>query len=167
MSNHLLISFEKESDLRKAVGQCEACGEQIKNVYSPYPVEGLNISERKSRIPIIALFGGIIGLSISIYFQYWSSAMDYRLNLGGKPFFSILPAIPISFEITALITALCIYFGFLIRKRTIGSYKREKLLIEAIGGYSDELIIALETECISKELQKIADENNGKIIDFE
>jgi len=38
--------------------------------------------------------------------QWWTSAVDYPINISGKPFFAVEPSVPIMFELTVLFAAL-------------------------------------------------------------
>jgi hypothetical protein len=41
--------------------------------------------------------------------MWWTGAVDYKLNIGGKPFFSVQFGIPIMFELTVLLTGLATF----------------------------------------------------------
>ena len=49
--------------------------------------------------------GGLLGLSLVTFMQYWMGKVDYPLNTSGKPFFAIESSIPIMFEGTVLVSA--------------------------------------------------------------
>jgi hypothetical protein len=44
----------------------------------------------------------------------WMMGIDYKTVIGGKPFFNIPPSIPITFELTVLLTAFAAVLGMLI-----------------------------------------------------
>jgi len=64
---------------------------------------------RRTRLPLIVLFGGLGGY----YLQYWISAIDYPLNVGGRPLHSWPAFIPVTFELTVLVAALAAVLGML------------------------------------------------------
>src|SRR6185436_11821351 len=58
-----------------------------------------------------AITGGVSGFAM----QYFSSVIDYPLNIGGKPLNSWPQFIPITFEMTILFAALGAVLGMIIR----------------------------------------------------
>jgi hypothetical protein len=72
---------------------------------------------KMSPIGISAFFGGLAGLGLALLFQYWTSAVDYPVQTGSKPMFSIVYSIPVTFAITALFACLAGFIAFLIKSR--------------------------------------------------
>src|SRR6185295_15450564 len=83
--------------------------------YTPYPIEELAeaMGIHYTILPLLVLIGGILGLVGGLGLQYWTSAIDYPLNVAGKPYFSWPAFIPITFETTVLVAALTAVFGML------------------------------------------------------
>jgi hypothetical protein len=64
-------------------------------------------------VPKIVLGGGLFGLAAGWALQYWTSVVDYPLNIGGRPH-NAWPAFVIpAFETTVLFAALAAVFGML------------------------------------------------------
>ena len=61
----------------------------------------------------MVLIGGIIGGLTGYLMQYWMSAVDYPLNIGGKPYHSWPAFIVITFEMTILFAGISAVFGML------------------------------------------------------
>lgn len=76
---------------------------------TPFPVHGMEeaVGIKRSMIPWVTFFAGLAGLASGLALTYWTSAVDWALNIGGKPFFSGPAFIPIIFELTILFAALC------------------------------------------------------------
>ena len=74
------------------------------DAYMPYPVHGINeaLGIRRSWIPWATLTAGITGGALAFWFMCWTSAVDWPLNVGGKPFISWPAFVPITFECTVL-----------------------------------------------------------------
>ena len=75
---------------------------------TPFPVHGMEeaVGIKRSMIPWVTFIMGITGCAAGLGLQYWTSAVSWPLNVGGKPFFSIPAFIPITFELTILFAAL-------------------------------------------------------------
>ncbi|MCM2277758.1 MAG: DUF3341 domain-containing protein [Oligoflexia bacterium] len=78
------------------------------DAYTPYPVHGLEAAQglKRSPLPYVTLVAGITGCSLAFLFQYWTSAVDWPLIVGGKPFNSWPAWVPIMFELTVLFAGL-------------------------------------------------------------
>jgi len=115
---HLAV-FTSESRVMAALNECRGLGLDIVDLRSPYPIHGLDdlMGIRRSRLPIACFVGGAIGLGLSLWFQYWVSAVDWPLNVGGKPWDSLPAFAVVSFETTILFAGLVTVFGLLLRSR--------------------------------------------------
>ncbi len=87
--------------------------------YSAGDIESNFLIDKRSRLlPLIAMIAGMTGIVLALLFQFWTSASDYPLNLSGKPFFSLLISIPITFEFMVLSSILTILIAFIFLSRT-------------------------------------------------
>ena len=113
---HLAV-FASESRLLAAVKECRRLGLEIRDVRSPYPIHGLDelAGVRPSRLPVACFIGGVTGLALAMWFQYWSSATDWPIDVGGKPWDSLPAFAPVAFEVTILLAGLATVFGLLLR----------------------------------------------------
>lgn len=103
----LMAEFESAQALLDAAYQVRAAGYTKTDAYSPMPIHGLaealGMQERK--VPRFVLAGGITGLIGGYSLQYWTSVVDYPINIGGRPFHSWVSFIPPTFETTILLAA--------------------------------------------------------------
>ena len=78
------------------------------DAYTPFPVHGLAeaIGFHRTRLPMLVLCGGIVGCVGGYFLQYWIAAIEYPLNIGGRPLNSWPSFIPVTFELTILLAAL-------------------------------------------------------------
>ncbi len=83
------------------------------DAHAPFPVHGIDraMGLRPSKLPWIVLGCGTLGALTAIVMQWWIQAVDYPLNISGKPFFSYQAYVPITFELTVLFAAFGCFFG--------------------------------------------------------
>jgi hypothetical protein len=114
--NFLVGVFEDEDVLLAGVTTIRQSGVKIHEVYSPFPVHGLDevLGYKRSRLPIAAFMFGITGTSLALFTQIWMLGYDWPMIIGGKNFASLPPFIPVTFEFTVLLSALGMVGTFLI-----------------------------------------------------
>lgn len=114
--NYLVGIFDDEDVLLHAVENIRDKGVKIKEVYSPFPVHGLDeaLGYRRTRLPIAAFLFGMTGTITALSTQIWMLGFDWPMIIGGKNFFSIPPFIPVTFEFTVLLSAFGMAGTFLV-----------------------------------------------------
>lgn len=100
--------FDDPEELLKAGEAARERGYKNLDAYMPYFVHGINeaIGIKRSWIPWATLTAGITGGGLAFWFMSWTSAVDWPLNVGGKPFISWPAFVPITFECTVLFAGL-------------------------------------------------------------
>jgi hypothetical protein len=154
--------FEDEVDLKTAIKQLKEKNIPIKDVFTPFPVHGLEhvLEYKKSHLPKVAFFAGGLGAAVALGFQTWIFTIDYPINFGGKPFFSLPSFIPVTFELTVLFAAFSMVFAFLFRSG-LGMGAKNKIWDERIT--DDRFLILLEPENQNKDDYKSALEATGAL----
>ena len=111
----LLAEFGDPNELVAAARRAQEAGYQHMDAYTPFPIEELAeaLGIHRTRLPFLVLIGGIAGAVGGIALQYWTSVIDYPINVGGRPFFSWPAFIPVTFETTVLLAALTAVLGLL------------------------------------------------------
>ncbi len=109
----LLAEFADEARLLAAATRVRELGFSHVEAYSPYPIHGLAevLGVRGIRLPRIVLGGGLIGLALAFVMQWYSTVIDYPLNIGGRPLASWPSFIPIAFESTILLAGIAAVLG--------------------------------------------------------
>lgn len=111
---YILGVFEDEEVVMRAVSEVREKGMKIKEVYSPYPVHGLDtaLGYERPRMGIAAFLFGITGTSLAFLLTFWTLGFDWQMNIGGKNFIPFPTNIPIVFELTVLLAAYGMSFTF-------------------------------------------------------
>jgi len=111
----LMAEFNSPETLLHAAERASHQGFKRMDAYTPFPIEGLAeaLGIGPTRVPLIVLIGGIIGCLGGFFLQYWLAAIDYPLNVGGRPLNSWPAFIPVTFEMTILFAALAAFLGVL------------------------------------------------------
>ncbi len=111
--------FDDEEKLVKAGTLVKRDNFHIQDFFTPFPVHGLDelLDIKRSRLPFVTFVAGGMGLILALAFQVWTSAVDWPINVGGKPMLSIPAFIPITFELMVLCGALTTVAAFLFRAK--------------------------------------------------
>ena len=85
------------------------------DVNTPYPVHGMDDAMKlpPSKLAWVTLVFSAFGASFAMFFMWWVMEMDYPLNIGGKPFFSIPAFVPITFALGVLISVTTTVFSLI------------------------------------------------------
>jgi hypothetical protein len=115
----LLAEFDDAGALVAAARRVREEGYRRVDAYTPMPVEGLAdaLSVPPSPLPAIVLGGGLLGGLGAFGMQVYASAVDYPLNVGGRPLNSWPSFVVITFEVTVLAAALAAVLGMLALNR--------------------------------------------------
>lgn len=115
----LTAYFDDEARLLAAAQSLRGAGMEIADAFTPYAVHGLEeaIGQPRSRLTWVCFLAGLGGGALALGFEVWTSAVNWPLNVGGKPFASIPAFIPVTFELTVLSAALTSAFAFFFRSR--------------------------------------------------
>jgi|TARA_B110000444_G_C18795473_1_gene574611 hypothetical protein len=113
--------FDCEEVLLSSVKEIRENKIEIIEVYSPFPVHGLDkaLGLKETRMAITAFIYGCIGISLASLMIYNIMIIDWAQNIGGKPNFSFyhnMPSfIPVMFECTVLFAAHLMSITYLVR----------------------------------------------------
>jgi hypothetical protein len=107
-------NFYDEDVLFPAVKKVRRAGYKIHDVYTPFPIHGLDqaMGLRDTSLHTAGFIFGITGTTTAVSFITWALTVDWQLNFGGKPFFSLPAWIPITFELTVLFAAVGMVMTF-------------------------------------------------------
>jgi len=124
MSNKVIHAvFDDDDVLLEAVKNVREANHHIEEVYTPFPVHGLEkaMGIANTRIAITAFIYGLTGLGFAIWMMNFMMIEDWPQNIGGKPNFSYaenMPAfVPIMFELTVFFAAHLMVITFYMRSK--------------------------------------------------
>ena len=100
--------FDDETQLLAAVADAKHAHIEIDNVYTPFPVHGLDplLGLEESRLHIAGFFYGLTGTLTAFFGMTWIFTRDWPTIFGGKPYFSFPAFVPIIFELTVLFASI-------------------------------------------------------------
>lgn len=125
MSKAIYGLYNDDDILKQGAKSILEKGLKIKDVYSPFPVHGLEhiLGIKWTRIAIAAFLYGITGMTLALLGIKYFMIQDWPMNIGGKPnfdFYQNLPAfIPVTFEFTVLCAAHGMAITYFIRNWTL------------------------------------------------
>lgn len=106
--NFVVGVYEDEAVLIDAVGKIRNQGVKIKEVFTPYPVHGLDnaLGYHYSNLPIAGFLFGLTGTITALSMMIYMLGFDWPMDIGGKPNIALPDFIPVTFELTVLFCAL-------------------------------------------------------------
>ncbi len=106
-TNYVLGVYEDEDVLMDAIKDVREKGVKIEEVYSPFPVHGIEdaLGYKRSWLSVAAFMFGITGTSLALTMQIGMMGVDWPMIIGGKDFIPIPSFIPVTFEMTVLLAA--------------------------------------------------------------
>lgn len=120
--NILVGMFDDDAVFLKAIKNIRSEGLRIDDAFMPFPVHGFEeaLGMKESKLHIGGFWMGLCGCIFMIGFitfvsNYVIDGWSWPNNWGGKPNFSPLAWIPITFEFTVLSAAVSMFFAFVIR----------------------------------------------------
>jgi hypothetical protein len=100
--------FDDPEKLKVAAAQVRDLKVKNFDAFTPFPIHGIEdaMGLKRSFLPFVTFGGGLTGCAIGLIFQIWTQAVDWPLNVGGKPLVSLPAFIPVTFELTVLFAGL-------------------------------------------------------------
>jgi hypothetical protein len=143
----VVACFDDENVLFPAVKKVRLSGYKIHDVYTPYPVHGLDhaLGLRETSLHTAGFIYGISGTTIALGGMGWVFTSDWPLNIGGKPHFPLPAFIPITFETTVLLSAVGMVLTFCYLCQLAPFVKKHHFSLRA----TDDLFVMV-IECTAK-----------------
>jgi len=162
--------FVDEAKVLAAARKVRESGFLKFDAISPYPIHGMEeaCGIKRSWIPYVTFVAGVVGLLSGLALTYYTSVVDWPLNIGGKPFFSLPAFIPILFELTVLFAALSSVVALFVAAKMpridppvidkdLTSHKFAIFIPMTDVGYSEDRISRLFSELGADEIKKVSE----------
>jgi len=157
MANKFIHAIYDDDDkLLDAVKHLKKEGVYIEDVFTPFPVHGLDnaLGLAPTRISIAGFIYGCIGFAFAVFMMNYIMIVDWPQNIGGKPSFSFIenmPAfVPIMFELTVFFSAHLMVITFYLRSRLWPFKKAENPIPETTD---DKFLVQIPVSGNEKEIK--------------
>ena len=155
--------YDDDDKLLDAVKQIKAANYEIEEVYTPFPVHGLDkaMGLKETRLAITAFIYGCIGFCFAIWMMNHIMILDWPQNIGGKPSFSFIenmPSfVPIMFGLTVFFSAHLMVITFYLRSKLWPFKEAENPIPETTD---DKFLIVVEFNGDEKDLKKLVQQTD-------
>ena len=172
-NKHFVLGvYDDEDVLLSGIQKVRESGVKIMEVYSPFPVHGIDdaLGYKRTRLPIAAFMFGLLGTSLALLMQIWMLGYDWPMIIGGKNFAALPPFIPVTFELTVLLAALGMVGTFMLIS-DLKPYKTPRIMDIRITDDKHVMAIDLATNKMTKDdIRKIVGDSGATEVndkDFE
>ncbi len=144
MNRRLMLGiFEDEEDILAATRAARQAGHKIVDVFAPYAVHGLDkaMGLQRSRLPVVCFLLGLFGAAFKVWFEFWTTATDWPINVGGKPWDSLPAFVPVTFEVMVLFAGVSTVLAFLFVSRLLPG---RKAVLPDPGVTDNRFVLVLE-----------------------
>jgi len=156
--------YDDDYVLLESAKHLVAKGVHIRDVFSPFPIHGLDpvIGLPRTRIAITAFIYGMIGVSLALTGMWFFMIQDWPLNIGGKPNFSLftnLPSfVPVTFEFGVLCAGHGMAITYLLRNWTLPGFKGKNPYPKTTDDWFVMEIHASDSELSSEDIKSLINE---------
>ncbi|MEO0897706.1 MAG: DUF3341 domain-containing protein [Bacteroidota bacterium] len=148
--NFLYGKFWSPDHALKASKELHAKGVLIYDVFSPFPIHGIEpyLNIKRSRLAIAAFILGLMGATLAVTCMSLIYGSIWPMNIGGKPALAFPDFVPITFEMTVFFAS----HGMVLTFFMVGNYwpgKEAKLFDDRQT--DDVFVIAVDEEKVENE----------------
>lgn len=153
-ARYLVGVFGDEHDIVNATREARNEGYTIVDVYTPFAVHGLDdaMGVKPSKLPWLCLLLGLTGAVVKLWYQIWTSATSWPVNVGGKPLSSVPAFVPVTFEIMVLFAGVGTVLAFFIVSR-LRPGKKPPVLYNGVT--NDRFVLVLEETDAAFDVERV------------
>ena len=170
----LLAEFNSPLAILNAAQKLTQSGVKNIETHTPFPIHGLDkaLGLKDSSLGWIVALAALLGFSLGIGLQSWASMVAYPMIISGKPFFPWQAFVPITFELTILLSAFGAVFGMfglnklprlhhpLFSVERFKSFSTDGFFLSVEAGNKD-----FDKEKIKSLLKEVGGENIEEVMD--
>ena len=125
MSKIFHVMYDDDAKVMTAAGKLVGQGIRVKDVYSPFPIHGIDpvIGIKRTRLAICSFMYAMTRHVLALLGMWYFMINDWPMNIGGKPSFSLIENvtafIPVTFEFSVLCGAHGMAITYLLRNGTL------------------------------------------------
>jgi hypothetical protein len=150
----LLATFDHEDDVLSATRAAREQGYTVRDVFAPFAIHGIDraMGLRPSRLTWVCFICGAIGALGMLWFQHWTAAISWPLNVGGKPWNSLPSDVPVAFESMVLFAGLGTVLALLVVCRLFPGNKTKPPIPQVTD---DRFVLVLEKLNASYDIDRV------------
>lgn len=115
---HIISVFDEEESLLSAIRKVKENGNEITEIFTPYPIhEAIEAMGKKTRFTLAAFIFGFSGAALVLAFLMYTAVYDWPINYGGKPTNAFPSFIVVTIVLTILTITLASLFTFSVRAK--------------------------------------------------
>jgi len=168
----VVAEFDSPGQQLDAARKTREAGYRQIEAYTPFPLHGLSdaVGFKDEKVPWIVFLGGIVGGSCGYLLQFYTSVIDYPLNVGGKGLNSIPMFFPVTYECTILFASFGAFLGMLALNKLPQPYHGAFNTPNFERASQDKFFLAVEAndkqfdEVETKRFMETMDANNVSLV---
>lgn len=124
-TNCVMGVFDDDHIMVEAINSIRKKNYTVKDAFTPFPVHGLEkaMGLHRTRLGYVAFIAGLIGGGFGFTIMTLMMHVDWPMNIGGKPTLPVPSFVPITFELTVLISALGLVTAYLLRNSMLPGFE--------------------------------------------
>lgn len=112
----VVAEYDSPDKMLAAADALREAGYKKFDVHSPFPIHGADeaVGIKPTVLPWIVLCFALAGSATALGMIYFMNKVDYPFQISGKPLFALPPAMPITFELTVLFSAISAFVSVFV-----------------------------------------------------
>lgn len=166
----LLAEFDNPAAAIHAAETIRDAGYKRWDVHTPFPIHGMDgaMGLGNSKVGWFTFLGGSTGFTLGMLMIWWMGKIDYAIPVGGKPLFSPIFAVPISYELTILLGSFGTLIGMCLLNRLPRHYHPVLKHPRFRAVTHDKIYVVIETadpKFSDTETRKLLEQVGGRHIE--
>ena len=144
----VMAEFSNPATTLAAAERVRDAGFKKWDVYSPFPIHGIDeaMGLKPSRVSRFVGTGALFGVVGAMTMQWWMLGVNYKMVIGGKPFFAWEQYLPITFELGILLGSISAITAMFVLNKLPMLYHPLMRKDRFLRVSDDRFVIAIEAE---------------------